>query len=115
LVMRASIVCSFGQTVGTSPGRAGHRPAHSIQIQAVCRFALALPSSPFVTTKLSGASSGSCVSIVSIIGGCDRDLPDRAPADEIGTTGVVADVHGPVAPEVVLTRRPWSLTLLTVF
>jgi hypothetical protein len=39
---------------------------------------------------------------------------DRAPAGEIGTTGVVADIHGPVAPEVVLTRGPWSLTLLTV-
>jgi hypothetical protein len=36
---------------------------------------------------------GVCVTTVSIVGGCN-DLPDRAPADQIDTMGVVAEVTG---------------------
>jgi hypothetical protein len=42
---------------------------------------------------LAGAPKGGvCVNTVSIVGGYDEDLPDRAPADQIEITGVVADV-----------------------
>jgi hypothetical protein len=42
--------------------------------------------------RLTETKGGVCVSTVSIVCGCD--LPDRARADQIGTTIVVGDVIG---------------------
>jgi hypothetical protein len=60
---------------------------------------------------LTETSAGICVSTVSSVSVCGADLSDRARADPIGRR---RGRHGLVALKVVVTRRPWSLTVLTV-
>lgn len=49
---------------------------------------------------------------VSSVSVCGADLSDRARADPIARR---RGRHGLVALKVLVTRRPWSLTVLTVF
>ena len=62
-----------------------------------------LPDGHSLQLRLPETKAGVCVSTVSIVGGCDGDLPDRARADQIGAIVVVANHHRPVAAAVVPT------------